>query len=87
MLLLLFYRSGLGECLLDEPQDHNFKFPEMPPGVLYDRERQCIYRFGPSKPCDLGPVRITSAHNIPVFHIVCRFIFPNSLFFFLRSKL
>jgi hypothetical protein len=83
LLLLLFYRSGLGTCLLAEPQDHNFKFPEMPLGVVYDREWQCNDRFGPTKPCDPGPVRMTSVHNIPVFHLVCRFVFPNSLFLFL----
>jgi hypothetical protein len=89
ILPLLFYSSCLGACLSDEPQDHTSEFPEMPPGVLYDREWQCNDRFGPTKPCDPGSVRVTSVLNIPVFHLLCRFVFPDSLFFLylLRSKL
>jgi hypothetical protein len=81
MFLVFFYSNGLGACLLDEAQDHNFKFPEMPPGVVYDHEWQCNDHFGPTKPCDLGPVRMTSVYNIPTFHVVCRFLFfPDSVF-------
>ncbi|KDR11853.1 A disintegrin and metalloproteinase with thrombospondin motifs 7 [Zootermopsis nevadensis] len=50
-----FFENDLGKCFLDEPQEHNFKFPEMLPGVLYDREWQCIDNFGPMEPCDHGP--------------------------------
>ncbi|XP_021941801.1 A disintegrin and metalloproteinase with thrombospondin motifs 7-like isoform X1 [Zootermopsis nevadensis] len=50
-----FFESGLGTCLLNEPQEHDFKFPEMLPGVLYDRAWQCIDSFGPMEPCDHGP--------------------------------
>jgi hypothetical protein len=83
MLLVLFYSNGLGACLLDEPQDHDFKFPEMLPGVVYDREWQCNDRFGPTKPCDLGPVRMTSVYNITTFHVVCRSLFfADSIFLF-----
>ncbi|PNF21231.1 hypothetical protein B7P43_G04192 [Cryptotermes secundus] len=52
-----FFENGLGECLLDEPKDHDFKLPQMPPGVVYDREWQCNDYYGPTKPCDLGPDR------------------------------
>jgi hypothetical protein len=52
-----FLEQDMGSCLLDEPQDHDFKFPKMPPGVVYDREWQCRDYYGPTKPCDLGPDR------------------------------
>jgi thrombospondin motif-containing protein 7/thrombospondin motif-containing protein 12 len=52
-----YFDNGLGECLLDEPQDHDFKLPQMPPGVIYDREWQCIDYYGPTKPCNLSPDR------------------------------
>jgi hypothetical protein len=52
-----FLENDLGACLLDEPKDHDFKFPQMPPGVVYDREWQCRDYYGPTKPCDLGPER------------------------------
>ncbi|XP_021935392.1 A disintegrin and metalloproteinase with thrombospondin motifs 12-like [Zootermopsis nevadensis] len=52
-----FLDSGLGDCLLDEPQAHNFKFPEMPPGAMYDANFQCGQEF--QNPdvvsCDMGP--------------------------------
>jgi hypothetical protein len=50
-----FLQHDLGGCLLEEPQDHDFKFPQMPPGVVYDREWQCRDYYGPTKPCNLGP--------------------------------
>ncbi|KAJ4433153.1 hypothetical protein ANN_15410, partial [Periplaneta americana] len=49
-----FIEDGLGSCFLDEPQEHDFKMPQMPPGVVYDREWQCNDVFGPTKPCNLG---------------------------------
>ncbi|PSN39708.1 hypothetical protein C0J52_17987 [Blattella germanica] len=52
-----FLENDLGKCLLDEPQDHSFKIPEMPPGVVYDAIWQCSQLYGPSKPCDMGPER------------------------------
>ncbi|XP_033607192.1 A disintegrin and metalloproteinase with thrombospondin motifs 7-like [Cryptotermes secundus] len=52
-----FLENDLGACLLDEPQDHDFKFPQMPPGVVYDRAWQCRDYYGPTEPCDLGPER------------------------------
>lgn len=53
-----YFENGLGDCLLDEPQDHDFKLPQMLPGVIYDREWQCTDYYGPTnKPCNLGPER------------------------------
>ena len=52
-----FLQNGLGDCLLDEPQDHSFRFPQMPPGAMYDANFQCSQKF--RKPgvvsCDMGP--------------------------------
>jgi hypothetical protein len=52
-----FLDNDLGDCLLDEPQDHNFKFPEMPPGAMYDADFQCIHKFRNPEAvaCDKGP--------------------------------
>jgi hypothetical protein len=52
-----FLDNGLGDCLLDEPQEHNFKFPEMPPGAMYDANFQCAQEFqNPNVvSCDRGP--------------------------------
>jgi len=40
-----FLENGLGDCLLDEPQDHVFRLPQMPPGAMYDANFQCAQRF------------------------------------------
>jgi len=65
-----FLDNDLGECLLDEPQDHNFKIPEMPPGAMYDANYQCTQEFqNPNATaCDMGPdktVRHFTARTSP----------------------
>ncbi|XP_069698808.1 A disintegrin and metalloproteinase with thrombospondin motifs 12-like [Periplaneta americana] len=52
-----FLDNDLGDCLLDEPQDHNFNIPEMPPGAMYDANFQCAQEFRnpEAKYCDMGP--------------------------------
>ena len=58
LLAYFCFLNDLGKCFLDEPQEHDFKMPEMPPGVVYDATWQCTQIFGTSKPCDMGPVSI-----------------------------
>lgn len=36
-----------GYCLEDEPSDHEFDFPVLPPGVMYDIDHQCRLQYGP----------------------------------------
>jgi hypothetical protein len=52
-----FLDNGLGDCLLDEPQDHNFRLPQMPPGAMYDADFQCAQEFQSPDivSCDMGP--------------------------------
>jgi hypothetical protein len=52
-----FLENGLGDCLLDEPQDHNFRLPQIPPGVMYDANYQCAQEFKSPDvvSCDMGP--------------------------------
>lgn len=38
----------MGECLLDEPQEHSYPLDEMPPGAFYDAAEQCTFLFGPT---------------------------------------
>ncbi|XP_070542487.1 LOW QUALITY PROTEIN: A disintegrin and metalloproteinase with thrombospondin motifs 7-like [Ptychodera flava] len=41
-----FLDLGWGECLIDEPTKHNFDYPTIPPGVMYDVDRQCQLQYG-----------------------------------------
>lgn len=52
-----FLESGLGDCLLDEPQDHNFRLPQIPPGPIYEANFQCAQEFQSPDivSCDMGP--------------------------------
>jgi len=36
-----------GYCLDDEPSEHPFNFPVLPPGVMYDIDHQCRLQYGP----------------------------------------
>jgi len=36
-----------GYCLDDEPSQHPFNFPVLPPGVMYDIDHQCRLQYGP----------------------------------------
>lgn len=46
-------RSGLGECLTDDPRNppEKFKYPDMLPGAMYDGNFQCDMNFPGSKIC------------------------------------
>ncbi|OQR67645.1 A disintegrin and metalloproteinase with thrombospondin motifs 7-like, partial [Tropilaelaps mercedesae] len=35
-----------GRCLDDEPLAHNFTFPVLPPGAMYDADHQCRLQYG-----------------------------------------
>jgi len=52
-----FLESGRGDCLLNVPQDHSFRLPQMPPGAIYDANFQCAQRFHSPNvtSCDMGP--------------------------------
>ncbi|KAG8200338.1 hypothetical protein JTE90_028520 [Oedothorax gibbosus] len=42
-----FLDRDWGNCLDDEPSDHEFYFPELPPGAMYDANHQCRLQYGP----------------------------------------
>ena len=47
MRLAVFpYSRDWGYCLMDEPAAHDFDFPEMPPGAMYDTDHQCRLQYG-----------------------------------------
>ncbi|KAK6644052.1 hypothetical protein RUM43_000317 [Polyplax serrata] len=50
-----FLRSGMGNCLLDEPEDHNFNTQDLLPGVMYDANFQCKHLIvSNARECDRG---------------------------------
>ncbi|XP_068081830.1 A disintegrin and metalloproteinase with thrombospondin motifs 12-like [Anabrus simplex] len=52
--MTIFFETGLGDCLLNEPVESSFRIPDMPPGALYDGTFQCQERFG--KQADICPL-------------------------------
>lgn len=42
-----FLDRDWGSCLDDEPSEHEFTFPELPPGAMYDADHQCRLQYGP----------------------------------------
>nr|CAD7404410.1 unnamed protein product [Timema poppensis] len=40
-----FLDQGLGNCLEDEPSS-DYKYPDLPPGAMYNAEHQCRLQFG-----------------------------------------
>jgi len=45
--LTVLYSRDWGYCLDDEPSQHQFNFPVLPPGVMYDIDHQCRLQYGP----------------------------------------
>jgi len=43
----VLYSRDWGYCLDDEPSQHPFNFPVLPPGVMYDIDHQCRLQYGP----------------------------------------
>ena len=43
---VFLFSKGWGGCLDDEPAKHDFKFPTMLPGVIYDADHQCRLQYG-----------------------------------------
>ncbi|XP_072037739.1 A disintegrin and metalloproteinase with thrombospondin motifs 7-like [Amphiura filiformis] len=41
-----FFDRGWGYCLQDEPSDHSYQYPLVPPGVMYDADHQCRLQYG-----------------------------------------
>lgn len=42
-----------GHCLDDLPSEHDFNFPILPAGVMYDIDHQCRLQYGPdAEYCD-----------------------------------
>ncbi|XP_044017259.1 A disintegrin and metalloproteinase with thrombospondin motifs 12-like isoform X2 [Aphidius gifuensis] len=44
--IINFLDQGKGECLEDEPTSHDYAYPELPPGAMYNAEHQCRLQFG-----------------------------------------
>lgn len=42
-----FLDRDWGSCLDDEPSDHDFTFPVVPPGTMYNSHHQCRLQYGP----------------------------------------
>ncbi|CAN8005243.1 unnamed protein product [Ixodes hexagonus] len=58
-----FLDHDWGSCLDDEPRAHQFTFPLLPPGAMYDADHQCRLQYGPAaEHCDGIEVRASSAH-------------------------
>lgn len=51
-------RSGLGECLINNPKNppDKYKYPNMLPGAMYDAAFQCKLNYPGSTPCDADEV-------------------------------
>ncbi|XP_015763336.1 PREDICTED: A disintegrin and metalloproteinase with thrombospondin motifs 7-like isoform X1 [Acropora digitifera] len=43
-----FLNKGWGRCLDDEPAKHDFDFPTVLPGMIYDADHQCRLQYGPA---------------------------------------
>ncbi|KAL5005515.1 hypothetical protein ScPMuIL_018971 [Solemya velum] len=41
-----FLDRDWGYCLDDEPADHDFVYPVLPPGTMYDADHQCRLQYG-----------------------------------------
>jgi len=46
LISVFLFSKGWGRCLDDEPAEHDFKFPKMLPGVIYDADHQCRLQYG-----------------------------------------
>lgn len=42
-----FLDRNWGTCLEDPPSDHEFHYPELPPGAMYNVDHQCRLQYGP----------------------------------------
>ena len=42
-----FLDRNWGSCLEDRPSDHEFHYPELPPGAMYNVDHQCRLQYGP----------------------------------------
>lgn len=66
----MIFSRDWGRCLDDEPLAHNFTFPVLPPGAMYDADHQCRLQYGSeAKYCDGIEVSISSSFvlgcNVP----------------------
>ena len=69
-----------GYCLDDEPSEHEFEFPVLPPGVMYDVDHQCRLQYGPEARYCEG-IDVSAAHRPSVvcphaIHVVVREDWP-----------
>ena len=46
VLLIIFSSRDWGYCLDDEPARHQYKFPVLPAGTMYDADHQCRLQYG-----------------------------------------
>ena len=42
-----FLDHNWGMCLEDRPSDHEFQYPRLPPGAMYNVDHQCRLQYGP----------------------------------------
>lgn len=49
IIVLLRDSSQMGECMLDEPQEHSYPIDDMAAGAFYSAAEQCVFIFGPSR--------------------------------------
>lgn len=43
-----FLDRNWGSCLEDRPsEEHEFRYPELPPGAMYNVDHQCRLQYGP----------------------------------------
>lgn len=55
----------MGNCLLDEPEDHNFNTQDLLPGVMYDANFQCKHLIvSNARECDRGSVSFIKNINL-----------------------
>lgn len=45
-LIVSLLSRNWGYCLDDPPGQHDFKYPELPPGTMYDADHQCRLLYG-----------------------------------------
>ena len=64
-----FLDRNWGTCLEDRPSDHDFRYPELPPGAMYNVDHQCRLQYGPEA------VHCAGMDEVRFFFLIFSFIF------------
>lgn len=60
----------MGECLLNEPKDHNYPVQELLVGAIYDADQQCKFIFGDNYVnCKIGGVILYISSLMIIFNL------------------